>query len=129
MSKSEKIDPTNMAVIHCPVHLRNPEKAKRITYHLTPVNNIKLEIPATDNQSVQVGADGGLFVTVHPAKARNGISFPYRGNDKAAREALKPTKILQCDDEKIIALAHKAVGKTRDAAKAARKIEAFVNGH
>jgi hypothetical protein len=129
MSKTEKIDPTNMAVIHCPVHLRNPEKAKPITYHLIPTNNIKLEIPATDNQSVQVGADGGLFVTVHPAKARNGISFPYQGNDKAAQEALKPTEILQCDDEKIIALAHKAVGKTRDAAKAARKIEAFVNGH
>ena len=129
MGKTEKIDLTNMAVILCPVRLRNPEKAKRITYHLIPASNTALEIPGSDNQSVRAGEDGSLFVTVHPAKARNGISFPYRGNDKTAQEALKPTEILQCDDERIIALAHKAVGKTRDAAKAARKIEAFVNGH
>ena len=129
MSKNEKVDPTDMAAIRCPVRLRNPEKAKRIKYHLIPTNNTKLEIPICDNQSVEKGKDGSLFVTVHPAKAPIGSSFPYNGNDKGAREALKPTEILQCDDEKIIALARKAVGKTKDAAKAATKIEAFVNGY
>ncbi|MHC4309086.1 MAG: transglutaminase-like domain-containing protein [Planctomycetota bacterium] len=129
LSKTEKVYLTSMAVIQCPVRLNNPEKAKRIRYHLIPINNIELEIPSSDNQSVQKSEDGSIFVTVHPAKAADGISFPYTGTDKATQEALKPTEILQCDDEKIIALARKAVGKTKDAAKAARKIEAFVNNY
>ena len=129
MSKNEKVDPTNMAVIRCPVRLRNPEKAKRIKYHLIPTNKIELEIPACDNQSVEKCKDGSLIVTVHPAKPSIGNSFPYKGNDEAAQEALKPTEILQCDDEKIIALALKAIVNTKDAAKAANKIEAFVNGY
>lgn len=129
LRKTEKVDFTSMAVIQCPVRLRNPEKAKRIRYHLIPTTNTELEIPSNDNQSVEKSEDGSIFVTVHPAKAADGISFPYTGTDKATQETLKPTKILQCDDEKIIALARKAVGKTKDAAKAARKIEAFVNGY
>lgn len=129
LGKTDKVYLTSMAVIHCPVRLNNPEKAKRIRYHLVPTNNIELEIPSSDNQSVQTSEDGSIFVTVHPAKAPDGISFPYTGNDEAAQEALKATTILQCDNEKIIALAHKAVGNTKDAAKAARKIEAFVNNY
>jgi hypothetical protein len=129
LSKIEKVDTTSIAVIQCPVRLNNPEKAKQIRYYLVPINNIEIEIPSSDNQSVQTSEDGGIFVTVHPAKAADGISFPYTGDDKDAQEALKPTEILQCDDEKIIVLAGKAVGKTNDAAKAARKIEAFVNNY
>jgi hypothetical protein len=129
LGKIEKVDPTSMAVIHSPVRLDNPEKAKRIRYHLIPTTNIELEIPSSDNQSVQKSEDGSIFVTVHPAKAADGISFPYTGDDKVAQEALKSTPILQCNDEKIIALARKAVGKTKDAARAARKIEAFVNNY
>lgn len=129
LSKIEKVDTTSIAVIQCPVRLNNPEKAKQIRYYLIPINNIELEIPSSDNQSIQTNKGGGILVTVHPAKAVDGISFPYTGDDKDAQEALKPTEILQCDDEKIIALAHKAVGNTKDAAKAARKIEAFVNNY
>lgn len=129
LGKTDKVNLAGMGVIHCPVRLHSPEKAKRIRYHLIPTNNIELEIPSSDNQSVQKSEDGSIFVTVHPAKGPDGISFPYTGTDKAAQEALKATTILQCDDEKIIALAHKAVGNTKDAAKAARKIEAFVNNY
>lgn len=129
LSKTEKVYLTSMAVIQCPVRLNNPKKAKRIRYHLIPINNIELEIPSSDNQSVQKSEDGSIFVTVHPAKAADGISFPYTGTDKVAQEALKSTPILQRNDEKIIALTRKAVGKTNDAAKAAGKIESFVNGY
>ncbi len=129
LRKTEKVYLTSMAVIHCPVRLHSPGKAKRIIYHLIPTNNIELEIPSSDNQSVQKSDDDSVFVTVHPAKAPDGISCPYKGDEKAAQEALKATTILQCDNEKIIALAHKAVGNTKDAAKAARKIEAFVNNY
>lgn len=129
LRKTEKVSLASMAVIHSPVRLNNPEKAKRIRYHLIPITNIELEIPSCDNQSVEKSEDGSIFVTVHPAKEPDGISFPYTGTDKGAQEALKPTEILQCDDENIIALARKAVGKTKDAAKAARKIEAFAHGY
>jgi hypothetical protein len=129
LSKSEQVDLGTIAIIQCPVRLNSPGKAKSIKYHLVPVDNIELDIPACDNQSVQQGEDGSLFVTVHPVKASAGCSFPYQGDNRNALEALKPTELLQCDDEKIIALAWQAVGDTKDAAAAAEKIEKFVHGY
>lgn len=129
LDKVEQVDIIKMGLVQCPVRLKNPGKAKQITYYLKPTTNAALEIPSSDNQTVRRMTNGGLRVTVHPAKAPEGISFPYNGNDESVLEALKPTELLQSDHEKIIALSCKAVGNTKDAAKAARKIESFVQGY
>lgn len=111
--------------IPSPVKIKAPN-LKIITYHLVPKNGMTLEMPATDNQTVINGRDGSVFVTVKPVDMPKGIDFPYKGKDKAALQALKPTPVIQCDDKRIVELARKAVGNTKDAGKAARKIESFV---
>ena len=55
-----------------------------------------------------------------------GVEFPYRGRNKAILEAMKPTRFLQSDQQQIKELAQNAVGKSKDAGEAAKKIESFV---
>jgi hypothetical protein len=101
--------------------------AKSITYYLKPVGDANsFAIPASDNQQVQRLEDGTVAVTVAPVSAPTGAKFPYNGTDKEIIEATKPNRFLQSDDAKIIGLAKRAVGDTKDAAEAARRIEAFV---
>jgi transglutaminase-like putative cysteine protease len=66
------------------------------------------------------------MVTVEPAALPSGAKFPYKGGDKMIAEAIKPTRFLQSDNEHIIALARRAVGDTKDAAQAVKRIESFV---
>lgn len=65
-------------------------------------------------------------MTVEPVAAPAGARFAYKGKDKAILEAAKPTRFLQSDDKRIIKLARRAIGRTKDAAEAAKRIEAFV---
>jgi hypothetical protein len=98
-----------------------------ITYHLSPTNKeVDLNIPSDDNQSVQRDSNGNLILTVEPVIAPKGVSFPYKGSDPEALEALKPSRYVESDQKVIIDLAKRAVGRTNDAAEAARKIETFV---
>ena len=90
---------------------------------------VDFRIPSNDNQKVQQLSGGRVSITVEPIDAPSGISFPYKGNDPVILEALQPTRFLQSDDEQIIQLARQAVDNTKDAAEAARKIEAFVAGY
>ncbi len=85
-----------------------------------------LIIPANDNQKVQRLENGKIMVTVEPAAAPTGATFPYKGKDEKILEATKPNRFLQSDHEKIIDLAHRAVGDTKDAAEAVKRIESFV---
>ena len=83
-------------------------------------------IPATDNQSVQPGKDGGVIVTVKPVAAPARTKFPYKGKDNTILEAMKPTRFVQSDCKQITELARRAVGDTKDTAEAVKRIEAFV---
>ncbi len=129
LGKVEDVDIIKMGIVKCPVRLNNLDKADEIKYHLKPENDMKIKIPSGDNQTVKQLDGGRLILVAHPVKAPDGIPFPYSGDNKLALEALKSTELLQSDHEKIIALSRKAVGKTKDAVKAARKIESFVNGY
>ncbi len=100
--------------------------ASSIRYYLSPKKDAKLTIPANDNQQVERLDDGKVALTVRPVVAAPGARFPYEGQNKVALEALKPTRFVQSDRKEIIALARRAVGNTKDAAAAVRKIEAFV---
>jgi len=84
-----------------------------------------LMIPSNDNQKVQRLKDGKIMVTVEPVAAPASATFPYKGRNKMLLEATKPTRFLQSDNAKIIDLARRAVGDTKDTAEAIKRIESF----
>ncbi len=88
-----------------------------------------LTIPSNDNQKAQRLSNGKVVVTIEPVAAPPGVRFPYSGNDQKILEATKPTRFLQSDQKEIIELAGRAVGRTKDAAEAIKKIEAFVGNY
>ena len=100
---------------------------RSITYHLSPIQEAAdLNIPSGDNQRVQRLNNGKVIVTVEPVVAPKGVNFPYEGNDPEALKALEPSRYVESDQEIIIDLAKRAVGRSDDAAEAISKIEAFV---
>jgi hypothetical protein len=110
-----------------PEPLTNLASVKSITYYLSPVKeDANFTIPSNDNQKAQRLDNGRVTLKVEPVAAPAGVRFPYKGQDAAILEAMKPTRFLQSDDEQVIELARRAIGGTKDAAEAARKIEAFV---
>ncbi len=110
-----------------PEPLSDVGSARSITYYLSAVTDeVDLKIPSNDNQKVEQLSGGTIILTVEPVAAPTGVRFPYKGTDPAALEALKPTRYVESDQKVIIDLARRAVGDTSDAAKAARRIEAFV---
>jgi hypothetical protein len=126
LSKNDVVDFLDKAVVPSPVSLADAISAKAIRYRLEPINQAKLQFPTTDNQSVQVGQDGSVLLTVRPVAAADGGELPYKGNDKAAVAALKPSRYVQSDANEIKVLAKKAVEDAKDAAQAAKHIESFV---
>jgi len=110
-----------------PEPLSDVGSARSITYYLSPVTDeVDLKIPSNDNQKVQRLSNGKVILTVEPVLAPREVRFPYKGNDPVALEALEPTRYVESDRQVIIDLARRAVGRTKDAAEAARRIEAFV---
>jgi len=110
-----------------PEPLENLGSVKSITYHFSPIKETAdFIIPSNNNQKIQQLENGKVIVTVEPVAAPAGVRFPYQGEDKTILEATKPTRFLESDNKPIIELARRAVGSTKDAAEAARKIEAFV---
>ncbi len=112
--------------VKSPTPLGNADSASAITYTLSPIDGTELIISSTDNQQLEQAENGKLILTVKPVGMPVGGTFPYRGDDEAIIEAMKPNRYLQSDHEEIIKLARKAVGRTKDAGVAARRIEAFV---
>ncbi|MBA7610549.1 hypothetical protein ES703_17760 [subsurface metagenome] len=126
LGKNDVAELVDKMFIDSPVPLDNVDSAESVTYLWDPLPDAKLTIPPNDNQQVQHLDDGKVIMTVKPVAAPAGVTFPYKGDDEAALEALKPTPFVQSDHKTIIELARRAVGDTSDAAEAARRIEAFV---
>lgn len=100
---------------------------RSITYYLSPVTDeVDLKIPSNDNQKVEQLSDGTIILTVEPVVAPRGVRFPYHGTAPTALKALEPTRYVESGQKVIIDLARRAVGRTKDAADAVRKIETFV---
>jgi len=127
LSENDVVDFLEKLLIPSPVVLTDLGSTESITYRLAPTGGKALSIPATDNQTVRQTKDGKVIVTVRPVRVPAGAKFPYKGSDEQALEALRPTQYLQSDDNQVTALARQAVGETKDAAEAARKIENFVH--
>ncbi|MHC4497793.1 MAG: transglutaminase-like domain-containing protein [Planctomycetota bacterium] len=110
-----------------PEPLEDVGSAKSITYQLSLTEKADdLRIPSTDNQIVRPGNRGKIMVTVQPVVAPTGARFPYKGKDRSVLEARQPNRFLQSDRKEIVDLARGAVGDTKDAAEAVKRIEAFV---
>jgi hypothetical protein len=140
LSPPEVLDLIDKMIIPSPQPINNISNVESVTYYLSPKpqtnpkteltvkETIKLEtIPSTDNQTVKNAGSGKVVITVKPVQMPKGVKLPYSGSDKKALEALKPTRYVQSDNEKIISLSKKAVGNSTDATEAARKIEEFVS--
>jgi hypothetical protein len=127
LGQNDMLELIDKMFLASPEPLNNLASAKSITYLLSPVKeDAGFTIPSNDNQKAQRLDSGRIILRVEPVAASAGVKFPYKGKDAAIREAMKPTRFLQSDNEKVIELARRAVGRTRDAAEAARNIEAFV---
>jgi hypothetical protein len=117
----------NKMFLTSPEPIEDIGSAKAVAYFLRPVAGAGgFVIPAGDNQRVQKMDDGSVIVTVEPVAAPKGARYPYRGTNKNIAEATKPASYLQSGRKEIIELANRAVGNTKDAAEAARRVEAFV---
>ncbi len=127
LGENDVLELVDKMFLASPEPLNNIESAKSVTYYLKLSNpETKLVIPSSDNQSVEL-KEGEAVVTVQPVAAPVGVKFPYKGKDSNALEAMKPTRFVQSDYNDIIELAKRAVGETKDAAEAVKKIEAFVS--
>ncbi len=125
-SKNDVRDFFNQMLLDSPQPLE-PAKARSITYTLAATQaDANLVIPVTDNQAVRKTAAGVYVVTVTPLSAAVGEAFPYKGDDKVAQAALKPSRYIQSDSNEIVALSRKAIGDAKDSAEAVKRIERFV---
>jgi hypothetical protein len=126
LSENDVVDFFEKTIVRSPAVLKDIDSKKSATYHLLPKGGKELEIIRDDNQKTEEGEGGRVLVTVEPVRAAQGVKFPYKGEDAAAVEALKPSRYVQSDDERIASLAKEAVGDSKDAAKAVKRIEKFV---
>jgi len=126
LGKNDVLEVIEKLFVPSPQPLDDVSSARSIVYHLVPTQGADLPIPSNDNQKVQRLKDGTILVTVAPVDAPQGAKFPYKGTDEAILEAMKPTRFLQSERKEVVDLARRAVGDTKDAAEAARRIESFV---
>lgn len=130
LGENDVLELVDKMFLASPEPLNGIESAKSVVYHLKPSGKTTtLTIPSSDNQSVQRLKEGGVIVTVGPVDAPAGAKFPYVGKDGDILEAMKPTRFVQSDQNDIIKLANLAVGDTKDAGEAVKKIESFVSGY
>ncbi len=127
LGKNDVYEIVDKMFLASPQPINNINAVKSIIYHITKTNpQADLLFPATDNQKVQKLSNGNVTLTIEKEELPKGVAIPYKGNDKDALEALKPSRYVESDEKIIQDLAKKAIGNTKDASEAARKIESFV---
>jgi hypothetical protein len=125
LGSNDVVELIDKMFVKSPVPIEDVGSASSIAYTLNP-GKADVVIPSTDNQTAKRLPDGKISLVIKPAKVASGGTLPYQGNDPKLLEAVKPNRFLQSDDKRVVDLARKAVGDTKDAAEAARKIESFV---
>lgn len=124
LSPNETFEIVAKLAVASPRALTAEELAGTITYRLSATTKTaKLLLPSSDNQTAKSDSN---TVCVHPARTTAKASLPYKGSDPQIIESAKPSPFVQSDDVLIRKLTAEAVGDTKDAAEAARKIEGFV---
>ncbi|MBN2589796.1 MAG: transglutaminase domain-containing protein [Sedimentisphaerales bacterium] len=127
LGKNDVYEIVDKMFLASPQPIDNINSVKSITYHITKTNpEADLQFLSTDNQKVQKSSNGDIVLTIEKAELPKGITIPYKGSDKDALEALRSSRFVESDEKIIKDLAKKAIGNTKDASEAARKIESFV---
>jgi intracellular sulfur oxidation DsrE/DsrF family protein len=129
LSDNDLVDFLDRLLLDSPVEMKNIGSLSSATYYLKPRDKAELNIPTSPSQTIEQSRSGIIAVTVKPAVPKGGASLPYAGKNKLALDSLGPTGYLQSDNENVIALAKAAAGDAKDAAIAAKRIEAFVKGY
>lgn len=128
LSEAEPFEFVSKAFIKSPKPFKELSSVKAIEYRIRPAEEAKdFKIPSSDNQQVKEQQDGTLIVTVRPVTLPSEAEIGYRGSDAEVRKSLKSNRFIQSDDEKIQQLAKEAIGDTKNAAVAAKRIEQFVS--
>jgi hypothetical protein len=129
----QETEPTELlekTFIESPRPMENISSARTARYKIRPTaDGEDFKIPSNDNQKTKVTGNGDVLVIVSPVYMPGKARLGYRGRDKDVLNALGPNKYVQSDDAKIRELAKQAIGDTKNAAEAARKIEAFVGNY
>lgn len=126
LGENDVFEVVDKMFISSPQPINNIDSVKSITYYLSKTGTNDLKIPSNNNQKVKKLSNGNVEVTIEPIAAPAGVRIPYKGNDSTAKDSLEPTRFVESDKQIIKDLAKEAIGNTKDAAEAARKIEAFV---
>ncbi len=127
-SKNAAVDFFDRQLVACPVSLADLKAGQAVRYVLQPRPGAEISVPDSDNQAVRKLKDGQLEVTVRLAKASGG-AMPYAGSDERLQAATRPARFLESDRKEVADLARQATRGAKDAADAARRIEAFVRKH
>lgn len=129
LSKNDIIDLVDSMLVASPIKLGDVRTIKSANYYLVLTDGRKLDIPEDENQKVKGSDNGKTIVTVTPSKTTTSAKFPYTGTDKKILKSLGPAQYLQSEHKLIVNLAKRAIGDTKDAADAVRKIELFVGNY
>jgi len=130
MASNETLDLISKVILSSPTSLTKKALAGPLVYQIKPTSSESTpEFLDEGNQSVKTAKDKTTTLTIRPTPAATKAPLVYRGKDKTALEALKPSSYVQSDNKKIKALAKKAIGNAKDAATAATRIEQFVRGY
>ncbi len=129
LSADDVVDFLDRMFVQSPRSLGELDPTSGLVYTLAINEGSKPNFPSDDHQTVKELPDGRIQVTVRPVKAAAKVKFPYRGKDESLLEALKPTMYLQSDSDQVRKLVKEAVGREKDAAAAAKKIEKFVGNY
>jgi len=130
MASNETLDLMSKVMLASPATLNKTKLAGPLIYTIRPANgNSTPEFLDEANQSVKTAKDKTITLTINPTPAAKNAPLKYKGRDKTAIEALKPSSYIQSDHKTIRKLAAKAVGDAKDAATAAARIEKFVRDY
>ena len=128
MGGNSKADLFTAMFLKSPRDLGDVSQYSSLEYTLKVIDDYDVKIPSDDSQTVHV-KDKDIVVKVEPLKSMSASEIPYQGNDSDVKQYLEPTEFIQSDNELIKSLALKAVGNEKDAFKAAKRIEAFVDNY
>lgn len=115
-------DITELAAVVTDKQIPDPRYSTLLKVRLSGVDLD--DLPIGDER--QTFEDGVLTVAKRPLPAKGGFKIPYRGDDRALLDLLKPTPLLEVDDPAIRRQAREIVPEGADALAAAQAIAQWV---
>jgi len=129
LSPNDAVDLLAKSIMPSPRPISAAERQQPLTFVLTSTADKGLHAPADDTQTVQLGDDGNLTITVRRLAPAAAAPLGYDGEDPAILAALQPTRYVESDNEQIVAAAKQALGSATTADEALTRLTDFVGQH